>query len=218
VSTAHPVPELDLEAAVAHLRRGGLLGFPTETVWGLAADARSPEAVEALRRWKGREATRALSVLVTGPAALAALGAELPERARRALGDLWPGPLTLVLPVRASFAPGVANEAGGVGFRCSPHPLAAGLARRAEQTAVGPVTATSLNRSGEPPARTRAEAFELARRLGDPALALLAGEPDAGGGEPSTVVDLGTSPPRVLRRGPLGDPALGPLLAAERAA
>ncbi len=212
------VPELDLDAALRHLRRGGLLGFPTETVWGLAADARSPRAVEALRRLKGREATRAISVLVTGPAALGALGGTLPEPARRAVELHWPGPLTLVVAARAALAPGIAGENGAVGFRCSPHPLAARLARRAEEAGIGPVTATSLNRSGEPPARTRAEARELARRLGDPALALLGGGPDAGGGAPSTVVDFTATPPRVLRAGALGGAALAALLAGERAA
>lgn len=216
--SAPGAPELALDAAVAHLRRGGLLGFPTETVWGLAADAQSAEAVEALRRLKGREATRAIPVLVTGPAALEALGAVLPPPARRAARRFWPGPLTLVVAARGAFAPGIGSGVGAVGFRCSPHPLAAGLARRAGEAGVGPLTATSLNRSGEPPARSRAEARALARRLGDPALALLAGEPDAGGGEPSTVVDFTCEPPRILRHGALPEADLAAVLAAERAA
>lgn len=185
---------------LARLAAGGLVAFPTETVWGLAADARSEPALARLRAFKGRSDAQPIALLVPDLAALEALGAELPDAARRLAAAFWPGPLTLVVRCSARFAEGVAAPGGAVGFRCSAHPAAAALARAAWDAGCGPVTATSLNRSGEPPARTRAEAEALCRGEGAPFL--LEG-PDAGGAAPSSVVDCSVHPPRVLREGAL---------------
>lgn len=193
--------------AAAHAAEGALLAYPTETVWGLGADARREGAVAALRRFKGREAAKPLSVLVTGPEALAGLGARVPPWAGKLLEACWPGPLTVVLVCEARLAPGVAGPGGGVGLRCSTHPVAAALARAVEAAGTGPLTATSLNRAGDPPARTRDEAEAVC--AGGPAAGgeagggmpwLVAG-PDAGGGAPSTVVDATGPRPVVLREG-----------------
>lgn len=154
-------PEL-LEAAVDRVRRGGLVAFPTETLYGLGADARSAAALARLRAWKGRGEAQPISVLATGVGGLEALGLRPGSGARRLLEALWPGPLTAVLPCTGGFAPGVARPGdGAVGVRCSPHPVAAGLARALEEAGAGPVTATSLNRHGEPPADRREEALAL---------------------------------------------------------
>jgi L-threonylcarbamoyladenylate synthase len=197
--------------AVARLAAGGLVAFPTETLWGLGADARSDEAVARLRRWKGGE--QPLSVLVTGRPALEALGVEVGECARRLTDAFWPGPLTLVLPCHGRFAAGVSRADGALGLRCSPHPVAAALARALAAEGVGPITATSLNRHGTPPARSRAEA-ELACRSGDDDAPLLfVGDGlDAGGGRPSTVVDCTGAAPVVLRWGAIGRDDLLPLV------
>src|SRR5690606_3224604 len=80
-----------LAAAVAALVRGELVAFPTETVWGLGADARSPAAMERLRRWKGRDAQQRVAVLVPDRAALAAVGIALPPAAARLADAFWPG-------------------------------------------------------------------------------------------------------------------------------
>jgi len=192
-----------LAAPVAALRAGRLIAFPTETVWGLGGDARSPAALARLARWKGRGGDQPVSILVAGLDALAPLGVRVDAMARRLAAAFWPGPLTLVLPARASFAPGVARADGAVGVRCSPHPVAAALA-----AAAGPLTATSLNRHGEPPARTRAEAERLCAGADAP-LVVAPDGPDAGGAAPSTVIDLTETPPRVLRWGALGRDALG---------
>jgi L-threonylcarbamoyladenylate synthase len=197
--SAAPAPRDGTRAAVDRLRAGGLVAYPTETVYGLGADARSERAVGELRRWKGRAAAQPLAVLVTGLGALEALGVRLSARAGRLAGAFWPGPVTLVLPAPALFAPGVARADGAMGFRCSPHPTAARLARTVEDEGLGPVTATSLNPSGATPARTLAEARRLCPDgAGDPWL--LEGE-EAWGRTPSSVVDLGAEPPRVLREG-----------------
>jgi L-threonylcarbamoyladenylate synthase len=192
-----------LEDAVARLAAGGLVAYPTETVWGLGAAAGSPRAVERLQAWKGRGEAQPISVLVPDLAAAEGLGAELSEPARRLAAAFWPGPLTLVLRCRSRLAPGVAGPGGAVGFRCSPHPAAHALVAAAFSGGVGPVTATSLNRSGAAPARTRVEAAALCGEASD-APALLDGWPDAGGGAPSSVVDLTGAAPVVLRGGAIG--------------
>ncbi len=190
--------------AVAHVRRGGLLAYPTETLYGLGADARSEEALGRLARWKGRGAAQPVSVLVADAAALDAHGI-----VRSATGDalaarFWPGPLTLILATRSRFAPGVVSAEGTVGVRCSAHPAAQALARSLAAAGTGPLTATSLNRHGEPPAATRVAAAALCGdTIDQPWLCSLAALADAAGpsGVPSTVVDASGAIVRVLREG-----------------
>jgi L-threonylcarbamoyladenylate synthase len=201
-----------LDEALARLRAGGLVAYPTETVFGLAADARNAEAVARLRAWKGRHGSQPLAVLVTGLAAAEFLGIRVTPLARRIAAAFWPGPLTLVLCAGALLAPGVARADGAVGLRCSSHPLAAALAARVERAGIGPVTATSLNRSGAPPARDLA----AARRLCGPGLDvpwLLPGA-DAWGQPPSSVLDLAGPEPAVLREGAVDRAALASVLEA----
>lgn len=198
--------------AVKWVCEGGLIAYPTETVWGIAADATSDAAIERLRRWKGRGVDAPVSILVAGIADLEVLGFEAGESVQKLAGAFWPGPLTLVIPCRRAFARGVAREDGAVGVRCSAHPLAGAFARRCEAEGVGPLTATSLNRTGAPPALTRAEV-----------LAVIGGDPEgpqliqidgaeAGGDVESTVVDVSIAPPRVLRWGSLRAEDLEPIL------
>jgi L-threonylcarbamoyladenylate synthase len=202
-----------LADAVATVAAGGLVAFPTETLWGLGADARSDEAVARLRRWKARADDQPLSVLVTGVDALPELGVEVRALARKLADAFWPGPLTLVLPCRGRFARGVARADGALGLRCSPHPVAASLARALAAAGVGPVTATSLNRHGDAPAGSRAEAaLACTRGDGDTPLLFVGDGLDAGGGRASTVVELTGAKPQVLRWGALGRDLLVPLL------
>jgi tRNA threonylcarbamoyl adenosine modification protein (Sua5/YciO/YrdC/YwlC family) len=190
-----------LDRAVAELRSGALLAYPTETLFGLGADSRCPAAVERLCSWKGREPERPLPILVEDSEALARLGVELSSLPRRLAEAFWPGPLTLVLYCPETFAPGVARRDGAVGFRCSAHPVAAALARRAAREGIGPLTATSLNRSGEAPARTHSEAARCCDgRPGSPILMDVSGV-EVGGGAPSSVLDLTGPQPRMLREG-----------------
>jgi len=207
-----PVRRDLLEEAVARVAAGGLLAFPTETLWGLGADARSDAAVARLRSWKQRADDQPLSVLVTGAAALPALGIEVARLARELANTFWPGPLTLVLPCRGRFAKGIVRSDGALGVRCSPHPVAGSLARALEAAGVGPITATSLNRHGTAPARTRAEAALACAGDGEAPLLFVGDGLDAGGGRASTVVDLTGAKPIVLRWGALGRDFLDPLL------
>jgi L-threonylcarbamoyladenylate synthase len=211
-ASAEAVRDDAVNAAVQRLAGDALVAFPTETVWGLAARAASEPALARLARWKGRAEAQPIAVLVPDLDAVSALGAELSETARRLAAAFWPGPLTLVLRCPVRFAPGIAGPDGAVGFRSSPHAAARALARAAFASGIGPLTATSLNRSGVAPARTRAEAAALCG-AGPDEPALLAGTwPEAGGAAPSTVVDATGREPRILREG-----AIAPALVARAA-
>jgi L-threonylcarbamoyladenylate synthase len=198
--------------AVEWVRGGGLLAYPTETVWGLGADARSGTALERLVGWKGRPSDAPISILVGALDDLEALGFAVDAGARRLAGQFWPGPLTLVLPCQGNFAPGIARADGAVGVRCSPHPLAGALARRLARECVGPITSTSLNQSGAPPLRSRHEARACCTdEPGAPRMLDVDGA-EAGGGRESTVVDVTGARPAVLRWGALPEPVLEPVL------
>ncbi len=196
-----------LDAAAARVLAGGAVAYPTETLYGLGADAASETAVERLLAWKGRAASQPLTVLVEEPAALATLGITLPALALALVDAFWPGPLTLVLPARGRFATGVARGDGAVGVRCSSHPVAVALAARLAREGVV-ITSTSLNRTGAPPARTRAEARS---RLGAGADEPLLVDDDAApepSGVASTVLDVTANVPRLLRSGAVAREAL----------
>lgn len=199
--------------AARWLRDGGLLAYPTETVWGLGADASSAEGLARLRRWKGREPADPISVLVEDVDAALGLGFELGAAARELAAHFWPGPLTLVVRTRPNLAAGIARQDGAVGLRCSSHPLAAALARRIGREGHGPITATSLNRAGSQPARNLADARSLCDAEVPDELHLLEVQgAEAGGDEASSVIDVTVDPPRVLRWGALGEDVLGPVL------
>jgi L-threonylcarbamoyladenylate synthase len=188
---------VDVEEATETLRKGGVVADPTETVYGLGADGTSRTAVERLLALKGRGGERGLSVLVSGGADLERW-ADPPAVALRLATRFWPGPLTLVVPAAPERLAAVATERG-VGFRCSPHPTAAALAKRLGR----PVVSTSCNPSGEEACRT---AEEVERRFG-PELPIAGGEP-AGGLPPSTVVAVSADGRlELLREGatPFGD-------------
>ncbi len=204
---------LSLEQAVERIAAGGLVGFPTETSWGLAADVHSEPAMAALRAFKARDASKPVSVLLAEPDALTEAGAEVGDAAQAMIEALWPGPLTLVLSSTRAFASGISGPGGAVGFRCSPHPVAHAFADLARRRGVGPMTATSLNASGAPDCQERGEAQVLAAMT----VALVAGR-DAGGSPPSTVVDATGSRPRILRAGAIPRAELARVLSGELAA
>lgn len=199
-------------AAVDWVRDGGLLAYPTETVWGLGADARSVAAVDRLRDWKGQRGSAPLSILVADPDALEPLGFEFNDLARRLAAAFWPGPLTLVMTCRRVFAPGVSRHDGAVGVRCSSHPIGAALARRLAAEGVGPITSTSLNRSGAAPAVTREEVAEVCGAGPESPRVLAVEGAEAGGDGESTVIDTTGPELTVLRWGALAKPDLASVL------
>ncbi|MAI26103.1 MAG: threonylcarbamoyl-AMP synthase [Spirochaeta sp.] len=190
-----------LVGALKQLKAHGCVAFPTETVWGLAASAFSSNAVDRLRAWKGREENQPISLLVPGPEGLAEMGFEVSSKALRLIDEFWPGPLTLVLACTHTFPGGIARSDGAVGLRCSPHPVAGRLCQAAHDLGLGPLTATSLNRTGDPAARNEAEARKLCGTgLDEPYLLGSQGE-GTEAGSPSTVLDLSGSEPEILRTG-----------------
>ncbi len=198
--------------AVDWVRDGALLAYPTETVWGLGADACSVAAIERLRGWKGKRESAPISILVADPEALEPLGFEFNDLARRLVAAFWPGPLTLVLDCRDRFAPGVSRHDGAVGVRCSSHPIGAALARRLAAEGVGPITSTSLNRSGATPAVTLEQVREVCGAdLEGPRLLAVEGA-EAGGDGESTVIDTTGPELVVLRWGTLAKPDLASVL------
>jgi L-threonylcarbamoyladenylate synthase len=202
-----------MKRAAAALRRGALVAFPTETFYALGADPRKPAALRRLRRAKGRQRGKPILLIAASARQAFALARRpLPPIARELARRFWPGPLTLVLRPRSARLARALGSQRGVAVRVSSEPLARRLAR----TLRFPVTGTSANRSGEPPARSAAElASPLRRRV-----AVVIGEGPGGrgittpGGPPSTLVDLARHPPVVLRRGGVPPRRLQALLAA----
>jgi len=194
------------------VRGGGLLAYPTETVWGLGADACSVAAIERLRSWKGKRESAPISILIAEPDALEPLGFEFNDLARRLAAAFWPGPLMLVLNCRGRFAPGVSRHDGAVGVRCSSHPIASALARRLAGEGSGPITSTSLNRSGATPAVTLEQAREICDTDFDSPRMLAVEGAEAGGDGESTVIDTTGPELVVLRWGALAKADLASVL------
>ena len=176
-----------LTDAVAALRRGDLVVYPTETVYGLAADATDPEAVERAFEAKGRPRDKPVSMALPDVGA-AADYVRLSDRERAFCERFLPGPVTVLLE-RTDRVPDVLVAGRDrVGVRVPDHELARDLARR-----VGPITATSANRSGEPSAR---RIGEIAPEVRERAVVIDRGETP---GAESTVVDVSTG--EIVRRG-----------------
>jgi len=188
------VQDANVAGAVAALRQGGLVILPTETVYGLAADAANPGAVARIYEAKGRPSFNPLIAHVADLAAAERVAA-LDERARRLAEAFWPGPLTLVAPIRDSGAVCDLARAGldTVAVRVPGHPLAQAVLRAFG----GPVVAPSANRSGRPSPTTHADAVA---ETGFAAEVALEGGPCAVGLE-STVVAVLDGPVRLLRPG-----------------
>jgi L-threonylcarbamoyladenylate synthase len=198
-----------LREAAAILAAGGLVAFPTETVYGLGADGLNPEAVARIYAAKGRPATNPVILHVDGPASARALVSDWPAAAQALAERFWPGPLTLVLPA-SSAVPAIVRAGGpSVALRCPAHPVALALIR-----AVGrPLAAPSANRS-QHLSPTRAE--HVASSLGEAVDLILDGGPTQAGLE-STILDLrGLNQPggraRILRPGPVASTDLTALV------
>ncbi|RME42710.1 MAG: threonylcarbamoyl-AMP synthase [Deltaproteobacteria bacterium] len=185
-----PVTE-ELAQAARIVRQGGIVAFPTETFYGLAADPFQEGAVERVFRLKGRPEGKPLLLVIADLGVLSRVVREVPPAGWRLIDAFWPGPLTLVMPAAPGLSPQVTAGRGSVGVRMSAHPLAQSLAARCG----GAITATSANRSGAPPLSD-----PDAVRQAFPTLFLLDGGPLAGG-SPSTLLDLTRDPPRFLRPG-----------------
>jgi len=192
VDARTPAPDIVARAADV-LRRGGLVAFPTETVYGLAANALEAAAVGRIFAAKGRPPANPLIVHAGDPLAGRALAGAWPENAERLAKRFWPGPLTLVLPKTPAISDAVTAGGATVALRVPAHPVALAVL----QAAGLPLAAPSANRSSRL-SPTRAE--HVLRDLDGLIDLLLDAGPTAGGLE-STVLDITASPPRLLRPG-----------------
>ncbi len=189
LATHDPVSIADAAAA---LGAGGVVVFPTESTYGIGADASSSAALARLVAVRGREPGRPILVLASDLTMVRTVAAALPPAAERLAARLWPGALTLVLPARPDVSDALTAGTGTIGVRVPGHPMAralvAGLGR--------PVTAPSANPPGREPARTVAEA---AAYFGDRVAAYVDGGRLGGGA--STVVAVDGDRVRVVRAG-----------------
>src|SRR5262252_9914128 len=181
-----------LAEAAASLRKGDLAVIPTDTVYGLAADAFSPPAVTSLLAAKGRDRQMPPPVLVGTVRAATALVEDLNAFAKDLIDEFWPGPLTLVMRANRSLIWDLGDTKGTVAVRMPLHEIALELLKE-----TGPLAVSSANRSGAPPATTAAGAEA---QLGEAVAVYLDGGP-CSGDVPSTIVDLTGVVPKLLRRG-----------------
>ncbi len=195
-----------IERAVAVLRRGGLVAFPTETVYGLGADATSRAALRRLYEVKGRPPDHPVIVHLGEAGLVGAWAAVVPDAARQLVEACWPGPLTIVVPRAAGVLDEVTGGQDTVALRMPDHPLALGLLRAFG----GGVAAPSANRFGRVSPTT---ADHVVADLGDDVDLVLDGGPCRVGVE-STIVDCTVTPPRVLRPGAVSADRVAELTAA----
>jgi len=173
-----------LSEAAKILRSGGLVAFPTETVYGVGADAGNPKAIERLNQVKGRPPEKPYSLHLYAPEQMRAFVTSVPPLAAKLIERFWPGPLTIVIP---------AKNGGTIGFRLPDHPIARAFLKACEV----PVVAPSANRSGSPPPT---DAKEVLAALDGSLDCLLDGGPTRLGRE-STVVEVVDGRVEIRREG-----------------
>ena len=189
-----------LAEAVQALRLGGVVVYPTETFYGIGADATSEAAVGRVAALKGRDGGKPILVIVASRDMISQVAVGIPSTGERLMERFWPGPLTLVVRARNGIPMHLTGGGHGIGVRLSSH----AVARALSEALGGPITATSANRGGEPPATDVRRARAVFGAEADFYL-------DGGrspGGLPSTVVDLTGSRPRIVREGAISASAI----------
>lgn len=192
-------PETTITHAVNALQPGSVIVLPTDTVYGIGCRFDDSNAIERIFSLKHRDANKSIAVLLGDLAQIDALTDTFPDSARDLAERFWPGGLTLIVPKKAGL-PENLSHFPTIGIRIPNHEWTRELIQR-----VGPLAVTSVNLSGEPPARTIAEI--PADWVND--LAAVYDDGPVKGGKASTVVDCATTPLRILREGPLSRESLG---------
>ena len=195
--------DLQVNQAIATLRDGGVVAFPTDTVYGVGVDPFQPDAVRKLYQIKGRPIDKPIPILVGSVSDVERVAQNLPPTFSRLAEQFWPGELTLIVEAK-SLPPEVTAGGDTVGVRMPDHPLALALLQRFG----GAIATTSANKSDEPPATS---ADEVRSELGDLVSIIL------DGGQrttkiASTVLDLSVSPPQIRRDGGISMDQLAPFL------
>ena len=189
---------MNVQQAASHIRAGELVAFPTETVYGLGADASNDAAVAKIFTAKGRPADHPLIVHIANAARVNDFASSVPEFADRLIKAFWPGPLTVILPRKPGVATAAAGGQNSIGLRCPAHPLALEFLRACFYVGVNGVAGPSANKFGRVSPTT---AQHVNQEFGN-ALMVLDGGPCAVGIE-SSIVDCTRSAPVLLRPGVL---------------
>jgi L-threonylcarbamoyladenylate synthase len=182
-----------LARAVEILTRGGIIAYPTETFYGLGADATNEKSIQKIFSIKGRDFKKPISLIIGQAKDFDHLVQNIPEAAQKLMTAFWPGALTIVFQASKNISPLLTAESGKIGLRVSSHPLALKIVQKLKK----PLTATSANLSGAPEC-TRAS--EVAEQIGDKIDAII-DLGDTPGDKFSTIVDVTCNPPIVLREG-----------------
>jgi L-threonylcarbamoyladenylate synthase len=186
----------NIQIAAQALASGELVAFPTETVYGLGADACNDAAIASIFAAKGRPSDHPLIVHVASPSGVAHFAQSVPAFAHQLIAAFWPGPLTVILPRRPSVARAAAGGQDSIGLRCPSHPVALSLLRAAERLGVHGVAAPSANRFGRV---SPTSAAHVRGEFGD-ALRVLDGG-DCEVGIESAIIDCTRGAPVLLRPG-----------------
>lgn len=175
------------------LLAGGIVAYPTETVYGLAADISNASAIKKLFQLKQRKADRPILMLIPSADKVNLYTDHIPAAAANLMKRFWPGGLTLIFKASSLVSPLLTGGKGTIGIRLSSHPVAAALAKEISR----PITSTSANLSGGPPPQTP---DEVADTFGDRIDLILDAGPSPGR-TPSTILDVTVDPPTILREG-----------------
>lgn len=186
-------PEKALARCREVVAQGGVISYPTDTFYGLGADPRNPAAVDKLFRVKGRPGNQPILLLIAGNEEAESWASEIPPRAAGLMNRWWPGPLTLVFKARSDTPAELTGGTGTIGLRVP----GSGLTRRLLQAVGHALTGTSANRSGRP---SLCSAEETAAEIGEWVDLILDGG-ETPGGSPSTIVDVSSGRPRLIREG-----------------
>ncbi|MFZ3103253.1 MAG: L-threonylcarbamoyladenylate synthase [Smithella sp.] len=182
-----------LSRAAEILAGGGIIAYPTETFYGLGADATNEKAIEKIFAVKRRDLKNPISLIIGKPDDIYPLVKNVPETAKILMAAFWPGALTIVFQASDKISPLLTAGSGKIGLRISSHPIALKIVQKLKK----PLTATSANLSGTPECSL---ASEVIKQIGDKIDAILDwGETQ--GGKASTIIDVTCDPPVILREG-----------------
>ena len=184
-----------LTKAVEILANGGIIAYPTETFYGLGADATNEKAIEKIFAVKGRNFKNPISLIISQADDIYPLVQDLPETAQKLMAAFWPGALTIVFLAANNVSPLLTAGSGKIGLRVSSHPVAREIVQKLKR----PLTATSANLSGAPEC---AKASEVAEQIGN-IIDAIVDLGDTPGTKGSTIIDVTCDPPVILREGAL---------------
>jgi L-threonylcarbamoyladenylate synthase len=184
-----------LSKAVEILANGGIIAYPTETFYGLGADATNEKAIEKIFAVKGRNFKNPISLIISQADDIYPLVQDLPETAQKLMAAFWPGALTIVFLAANNVSPLLTAGSGKIGLRVSSHPVAREIVQKLKR----PLTATSANLSGAPEC---AKASEVAEQIGN-IIDAIVDLGDTPGTKGSTIIDVTCDPPVILREGAL---------------